>query len=278
MSAEIVARKQIDHHTQFFLNDDPQPLDDAMWNGKTNHIFTTDISQGLLREGPGSPNEFDLVLIGDGVSEQMYFNWFEISYGRLFEAEADQLSFAHDAPGTWKYQAGGFDSGAVTVLDLTYPLTPTQVLSSSVQSGGGGYTATFVATPSSGAQYFLAGSGAELSAKSITPYTPLDLSTAEADYVFITPQAFYTPTQTLADYRAAQGLTTLVVTVDELYDQFNFGIYHPIAIKNFLEYTFANWSTPPTYALLVGVGTGISKAIKRLRLPLPSTCPPTWLL
>ncbi len=186
--------------------------------------------------------------------EDMYFNWYAIDYARQFEAEADQLSFAHDEPGTWKYQAAGFDSGAVTVLDLTYPLTPTRVLNPAVVSGGGGYTATFVATPGQGARYFMAGSGAELSPKSITPHTPLDLSTTAADYVFITPQVFYTTTQSLADYRAAQGLSTLVVTVEELYDQFNFGIYHPIAIKNFLAYTFASWSTPPTYALLVGGG------------------------
>ncbi len=31
--------------------------------------------------------------------EEMYFNWYAIDYARQFEAEADQLSFAHDEPG-----------------------------------------------------------------------------------------------------------------------------------------------------------------------------------
>ena len=139
------------------------------------------------------------------------------------------------------------------------------MLNPAVVSGGGGYTATFVSTPAQGAHYFLSGAGAELSPKSITPHTPQDLSTAAADYVFITPQVFYTTTQTLADYRAAQGLVTLVVTAEELYDQFNYGIYHPIAVKNFLEYTFANWSAPPTYAPAGGGRPLEPERLRRLR-------------
>jgi hypothetical protein len=61
--------------------------------------------------------------------------------------------------------------------------------------------------------------------------------------------------QTLAAHRAAEGLRVKVIDVDDLYNQFNDGLYHPIAIKNFLKYAYANWQPPaPAYVLLVGDG------------------------
>ena len=46
-----------------------------------------------------------------------------------------------------------------------------------------------------------------------------------------------------------------VVDVADLYDDFNDGIYSPVAIRNFLAYAYANWTAPaPQYVLLVGDG------------------------
>ncbi len=76
-----------------------------------------------------------------------------------------------------------------------------------------------------------------------------------ADYLIITHHDFITASQVLADYRAAQGFRTRVIDVDDLYNEYNDGIYHPIAIKNFLRDAYVNWPKPaPTYVLLVGDG------------------------
>ncbi|MEJ2352533.1 MAG: C25 family cysteine peptidase [Anaerolineales bacterium] len=42
--------------------------------------------------------------------------------------------------------------------------------------------------------------------------------------------------------------------MQDLYNEFNYGIFNPIAIKNFLAYTLAVWQKAPTYVLLVGDG------------------------
>ena len=52
----------------------------------------------------------------------------------------------------------------------------------------------------------------------------------------------------------SSSLSTVVIDINDLYNEFNFGIYHPIAIKNFLRYAFQNWDTTPAYTLLVGDG------------------------
>jgi len=90
----------------------------------------------------------------------------------------------------------------------------------------------------------------------VTFYTPPDFSSANgADYIIITHGDFYTASQTLANYRQAQGMRVKVVDVDDLYNQYNFGIYHSIAIKNFIRDAYFNWqSPPPAYVVLVGDG------------------------
>ncbi len=50
----------------------------------------------------------------------------------------------------------------------------------------------------------------------------------------------------------AEGKTSAVVPVGNLYDEFNFGEHSPFAIKRFLQAALKNWKRPPTYLLLNG--------------------------
>lgn len=156
---------------------------------------------------------------------------------------------------TWQYELANFLSATVAVYDITDPLSPKRMLNPRVTPAGGTYTVTFEARADAGTRFLAVGAGAVRSPKQVSRYEPPDfVSTAGADYVFITHHDFITATQTLADYRASQGLSTMVVDIADLYNEFNFGIYHPIAIRNFLAYAFDTWQTHPSYVLLVGDG------------------------
>jgi hypothetical protein len=186
----------------------------------------------------------------------MGFDWFEIDYNRRFQAENNKILFPGEAGGARKYRIGGFMSFDIQIYEVTSPLTPTQIVSPSV-SGSGPYTVTFAVTPTLGAQYFAVGSTA-VQTPEISIYSPADLSSSAngADYIFITHPDFITTAQVLADYRSSQGLRTRVINIDDIINEFNNGIYHPIAIKNFLAYAFYHWQPPaPSYVLLVGDGT-----------------------
>jgi hypothetical protein len=130
------------------------------------------------------------------------------------------------------------------------------VLSNSVTTNAGQYTTTFQITASDPVTYFVSGANQLQSPKQISRYLPPDLSGSNgADYLIITHRDFITSMQPLAAHRAAEGLRVKIVDVADLYNQFNDGLYHPIAIKNFLKYTYDNWQPPaPTYVLLVGDG------------------------
>ena len=77
-----------------------------------------------------------------------------------------------------------------------------------------------------------------------------------ADYILISPSDFLPAAEQLANHRAAQGLRTKVVDLEDVYDEFGYGLSVPEAISDFLKHAFENWQPPaPTYAVLVGDGT-----------------------
>ena len=82
-----------------------------------------------------------------------------------------------------------------------------------------------------------------------------------AQYVIITVEEFQDAANDLAqlysrDIREEDRLSTIVVFQDQILREFNADIVDPHAIRQFLTYTFRNWTPPlPEYVLLLGDGT-----------------------
>ena len=242
-----------DHHTRFLINDPPVLLEDATWDGAIRHRMQARADQSVLREGV---NTLAFNVIPMDQRDEIFFDWFEIEYARRLTAQDDQLFITGVPTGAWQYRAGNLLTETVTVYDVTRPLTPTRVLSPSVTRNGSVFSATFEVSQTLGAQVMVVGDTGLQSPKRVSFYAPPDLSSANgADYIIITHRDFYTASQTLAAYRASQGLRAKVIDVDDLYNQFNDGIFHSIAIKSFLRYTYLYWQKPePAYVVLVGDG------------------------
>ena len=74
-----------------------------------------------------------------------------------------------------------------------------------------------------------------------------------ADFVIIVPDKLRGYAERLADVRREnQNLDTKVVSVEDLYDEFTFGMRSPEAIRLFLQNAVENWKVKPRYALLFG--------------------------
>jgi hypothetical protein len=86
----------------------------------------------------------------------------------------------------------------------------------------------------------------------------------QGDYIIITHKNLMTPyagqnqIQAYKDYRgsAAGGNHTVVVAdIEELYDQFAYGIItHPLSIKHFIDFGLNNWSVFPNQIFIIGKG------------------------
>lgn len=77
-----------------------------------------------------------------------------------------------------------------------------------------------------------------------------------ADYLVIAPDELAAAAQGLAQYREdASDLRSLVVLLEDIYDEFNHGAESPLAIRDFLAHAHSAWRRPPRYVVLAGAGT-----------------------
>lgn len=88
------------------------------------------------------------------------------------------------------------------------------------------------------------------------------------EYLIITLKKFLRDLSPLIKHRESQGLKCKIVNVGDIYDEFNFGNFSPVAIKDFIKYAYENWKEPKIkYVLLVGDAIGDVDWIKEDVIP-----------
>ncbi|HET8798500.1 MAG TPA: SdrD B-like domain-containing protein, partial [Thermoanaerobaculia bacterium] len=157
-------------------------------------------------------------------------------------------------PASRSFTVTDFPSAAIRALDVTDPMAP-RMLNTTVAPDGTRFKATF-ATPPSGTRTILVFS--ENRIQSLPPMEankPSSWSTGtrnlRAGMVIITHRNFASAAASLQSARNAQNIETVIADVEDLYDEFNFGVRSPEAIRSFLQST-RNWRTVPKYVLLLG--------------------------
>lgn len=62
----------------------------------------------------------------------------------------------------------------------------------------------------------------------------------------------------LKDYRQSHSITplsTIVVDVDNIYNEFSCGALDPTSLRDYIKYAYDNWQITPEYVLFFGKGT-----------------------
>ncbi len=123
-----------------------------------------------------------------------------------------------------------------------------------IEPGEGTYTVRFQDTITGQTRYLALTSAQRKTPAAMIMDQPSDLKspTNAADYVIITHETFYDSILPLASHRQGQGLQIKMVRVTDIYDEFNYGIFDPQAIRDFLSHAYHHWAVPPLYVLLVG--------------------------
>jgi hypothetical protein len=142
----------------------------------------------------------------------------------------------------------GFTSNDVQLFDITNEQAPIRIVPLRADAG----TVTFDA-PESGPRTILAVTAPRLMhASSIVRNEPAALHEAGgADVVIISHPSFVGALAPLVQLRQSQGLSVMVVKIDDVYDEYNFGAKDPEAIRSFLR-DAGRWQRPPRYVLLAG--------------------------
>ena len=237
----------LDHYAVIQIQDGPL-IAEARWDGQDAHIATgtvpvsalSDTTYVVLRT-PGDPS-FPLEPIP--YVDHVYFNWVEITYPRRFEAIDGMLRFN---PGIVLSPRATSIPNLEHERAIVLNLDKNKIIGT-VRDGegirfeiteGGDFVAvaeTAIKTP-------------ELAERD----TPYDLrGYSGAKYVIIAGADFMDAAERLATYRQGQGLSTLVVNVADVYDEFSFGQVDAEAIRRFVQYGFHTWAQRPEHVLLLG--------------------------
>jgi hypothetical protein len=245
------------HHVRMLVNGNQ--VYDSTWSGRTVVTPTLTFPQSHLT---GGANTLRLQLVNDTAGQgfdQIYTDWFSLSYARTYASEGDRLAFGGDAAGPVKYGVTGFTTPSVELYDVTDPAQPIQFTGFTVGSEAGlGNVLRFGDDRPSARRYLALALAQRLAPLQITLDAPSDLlsPTSGADYILVSHADFLAALQPLAAHRSAQGLRVATVDVQDVYDQFGFGMMSAEAIRDFLAHAYANWpGNRPTYVTLVGDGT-----------------------
>ena len=241
-----------EHHVAVWVNG--TPVGECAWAGLKPCELSVSFSQALLAEGDNLVEVRALLDAGVPYSI-VYLDDVDLGYRRLYRAAGNQLLFRRDANKV--VTVSGFTSPAISVYDLSKPLSPALVQGVRIDGGEGNYRVS-LAPPSSTANYLaftpdsVAGPCAMAAAR---PSCGLTSCSNRADYVIITVSELEGAAQALADYRGAQGHETRIVNLEDLYDAFNYGNASPWAIRRFLSHACYGWAQRPSYVVLAGEGT-----------------------
>jgi len=186
----------------------------------------------------------------------VYFDWYEISYMKKFQAEYNKLLFGSpDTTGVIQYEISSLSSASVLLFDITDKFAPKKLIGFQLQSD----TLIFQdgVEGQSKKRYYLLSENDLSHPKSIVLDVKSDLRKVSnrADILVITHPDFLHLLSQYELLREKEGIEVKIVDVFDIYDEFSWGLFDPVGIRDLLKYTFDYWESPkPSFVLLVGDG------------------------
>ena len=221
------------------------------FDGQANFSSTFAIEQGLLHDGA---NTVTLTAL-NGEDDTSLVQSIVLNFPHTYIADSDWLRAS--APAGAHVKIGGFSNSQIQAYDISDPLNIIQLAGPiAFDNMGSSITITVPGAPSSAAPHtFIAFAADQISAPAAITYHPqsaLEQQRAGADIVMITYPDFASTLAPLVSLRKSQQHEVNVVTVDQLFDAFNYGERSPFALQSYLQLASTQWREKPQAVLLVG--------------------------
>jgi len=246
------------HRTRLVLNG--TQIDDFEWTGTAIERRTVSgISSTLFNTGLNTLTVQALTASGIVPTDKYYVNWAELTYARPYIADNNRLAFGVDAAGNTTFEVGGFSGPGIMVFDVSQPAAPVQLTETSIITEDNVSRVRFEANVEQSSVFYAATLDSSLTPDALVVDTPSDLrsSRTDIDYIIIAHNQFLADAEDLKTIREQGGLGVEIVDIQDIYDEFSYGIKDLTAIKYFLRYAYDNWHATdhPTYVVLVGDAT-----------------------
>jgi hypothetical protein len=212
------------------------------FNGQSHGTLRVNVAQSLLREGE---NIVRLSTVG-GQSDVSLVDYVRVSYQHTYTADSDSLKLT--ATGREQIIVDGFTSKTIRVFDVTDANSP-QELIGDIRQAKNGYGVSF-SSPREGQRAILCISR-ETRPASLALNLQSSLHSLNASYVIITRRDFLDSLNPLIALRQRQGLRTVTIDIEDIYDEFSFGQKTPYAVREFLAQA-TNWKKKARFVLFAG--------------------------
>jgi hypothetical protein len=245
-----------DHKAYVMIND--KPIGNIIWDGQRDVVFNKKFyaSPDSIPIYPG--NWLQVEVRGDicpSLDDEIRVNWVEFEYWRGNSVYGKYYDFKnYDLYGINRYAIFWWEGSDMRIY------IPNK--SRMIHVPNTGNFVEFVDTMSNVTDYFLAASDYYKTVDSIRADTPSDLRNVSngADYIIITHSKFESIAYQLASLRSTNfpdesipNPRIRVVVIQDIYDEFSYGLLEPKAIREFVKYAFENWELPaPSYIVLIG--------------------------
>lgn len=224
--------------------------DDRDWNILDIQLPTDLLTVGINELEISGPNTF---------FDVFYIDWFEIGIAQKFVTESDLLDFIYPEIGPRQFLISEFSTADLVAFDISDKNNPIYLTGMNILTvDENSFDVKLEDEIIADSRYWVSAKSNFLSPTTIIEDSPSNLSNTEnqADYVLITHELLASAPElsNLINLRTSQGLQVMKVDVQDIYDEFNFGITNATAIKDFLAYTWSHWVKVPSVVVLVGDG------------------------
>ena len=190
-----------------------------------------------------------LIVTLETPDKSLIMDYIEVIHERRLIANENKLTVSQSEASIKNYTTEGF-SNEPYVLNISNSKNPSLV-SYSFSNGNANFSTESRKTLLQSLPYSIEGISIE---------DPTSLFQGGADWIIITDKQFTIPASRLKNWRAnhIRGITapqTRVIEINEVYDNFSYGVKDPSAIKRFLYWTQENWNPPVSYVLFFGDGS-----------------------
>ncbi len=257
-----------EHHKAFtFTRNDSTNLNFNLsgqgsdWHGSLYKTFEYDVPISWVAPNP-QHNFMGVDVYGNIPGtlklDNIRVNWFEFEYQRVHRVKGNNFTFT-SSPMTfgtrrfylWRWQD---DNMKVYVPERNLILNNTLITNDQDQA------VYFLDTLQQRTEYFCVSDNFFITPDSISRNNISDLRniTNGADYIIITHNDFLHAAQRLKQHRennlfGYDNPRVTIVDVEDIYDEFSFGLLDPFSLQEFVKYAFNNWEHPsPSYVALLG--------------------------
>lgn len=280
-----------DHVVEIALNG--TPIGRSSWQGRRTHLVEIESIPHSLAEPDGNVLELRVPLRReaedqDPVIDVIYLDWIEATFPRdLILADGQERVRLPAGSNTgWlrleRPARGGKASEQIDYFSGSGYAATARARQSTENTSTSFYEAP---VPSGELDIWVVPEGKLMHPPAIEIDEPSNLAsdTTQRDYFIVAHSSLVEAARPLAEFHNKRGTRTEVVDVQDIYDEFNFGIQHPRAIREFLAHAFENRDRPaPSHVLLIGDADWYVRAhgtsdAAQAHAPPPALIP-TWQL